>query len=616
MSKFKTRSGLELDGHYIYSLMNDIKAWRTPYRDNWIEYYKRYRSYRESGNYPFRSNIFVPFTFSLVETVVPMLMGALFNVEPLIAVTARKGAVYELSTILEDGLAYYCEDARLGLYRKFEDFFKDMAIYGTAFAKILPKFTKRDVYNRYDKARVPELDYIDVEAIDPFKVYPDWRGTDIHSMRFIIIEHDWDIEELWELVAAKRLKASVVKQLEEWHESSSKIDEAKQERLSGIGVSETHPPAQGGRKMIKFYEYWDKNCQIWVGGEGEVIMKEVKNPFGRIPFVMKQFCRVPHEVYGIGIPEMIEDLQEELNTIRNQRMDNINLIINRMWVANRLADIDFENLVSFAGNIILTNDMDAIEPLKTQDVTASSYKEEEVLIGDIENTSGIFRYTRGGPPQRRETATGIIRLQQASNIRFETILKGIEFDVIREMSSLFLSYMRKFMTPEMFAMIVGPKMFMENAGPVFFLVPVDQVLKNYHFKPMGSSLTAIKELQAQQTIQAFQMLVNLTEPGQPAPDGTPTEVPIVNRREFAKMVLKEVFDQKNADRIINPGPGQAPPEPPTQKAAAAVLPGKGLVPQQMGGAPPGTEQASNTGQNYENMMRNIGGLVPENMKNA
>jgi hypothetical protein len=49
--------------------------WREPFKQKWDRYYKLYRSYLEKKNYPWQSNIFVPYAFSTVETIVPRLVS-------------------------------------------------------------------------------------------------------------------------------------------------------------------------------------------------------------------------------------------------------------------------------------------------------------------------------------------------------------------------------------------------------------------------------------------------------------------------------------------------------------------------------------------------------------
>jgi len=599
MSKFKTITGKEIDASYINNLIAEVESWRRPYYTRWLEYYKQYRSYREESKYPFRSNLFIPYTFAMVEHIVPSILSTVFSTEPIISVSPRKGAVAELAYLIEQILHYFIEDDRLKLYFRLEDFLKEATIYGTSFARILPSFTKENFYNPITDELAPYLDYIKVEPIDLFRVYPDWRASDIDDMRFIIIEHEKTEEELYELASLGYIKKDLIDELV----STSDIDRAKRERLSVAGKEGSAPFSD--TKFYKVYEYWDRNCVVWVSGS--VVLREAENVLGTFPFVMIQFTRVPHELYGIGIPEMIADLQEELNTIRNQRIDNLNLIINRMFIVNKLADVDLDSLVSYAGNCILTNDIDAIRPLDMRDISRSTYVEEDIIKMDLEETTGITRYTRGLPPSRREPATTTVRLQQASFMRFDSLLKMFEYGVVRRIASIFLTYIRKYLPPEKFAEIVGFNEFMEKGGPLFYMMPIEEILRNYHFRLVGSTFTGIKELRTQQLLGAFQTFANF---------------PFINLYEFAKLVLREGFGIKNVNQLLLPpqSPGGSPEQPliseaqpegagqPQRREAREVAPALSVLERAL--KPVELERlASNVGVNPETLLRAIAGIL-------
>jgi len=603
---FKTPSGKEIDASYVTRLHQETKAWREDFYRRWKDFYKQYRSYREASKYPFRSSLFIPYTFALVEHIVPSTLASLFSTEPLVSVTPRKGAVAELAGLLEQVLNYFFEDNRLKLYFRLEDFFKEAAIYGTSFMRVLPVFGKENFYNPITQEYGPALDWIRVEPVDLFRVFPDWRATDVDDMRYIIIEHEKTEDELRELAAIGLIKKDVIDELS----TTGQVDQGKQERLQEVGRA-VSPPSES-TKFYKILEYWDKQCVVWVCNNK--VIREAENVFGFLPFLMCQFTRVPHELYGIGIPEMVADLQEELNTIRNQRIDNLNLIINRMFIVNKLADVDLDSLVSQAGAILLTNDVDAIKPLDTRDIVRSSYIEEDIIKADLEETTGITRYTRGLPPTRREAATTVLRLQQASQMRFDALLKGFEYGVVRELSSMFLTYIRKYLPPERFASVVGVQEFFERGGVLFYMMSIEEILRNYHFRVVGSAMTGIKELRTQQLLTAFQIFAKL---------------PFTNIYEFAKLILRDAFNIKNVDQLLLPpqsagsAPGQPqpseaqPPEeagqPPlpqgeAQESAPTSLPGGALEPTSLEALATSVPQ-SNEGVNSETLMRALG-IIP------
>jgi len=509
--------------NHVVQLYFTSRDWRQDNVDRWDGYYKNYRFYRDAEEHVMRSNIYVPYTFAIVESVVPKMLNTIFSSSPVISVIAREGGDTDLAFILERYLDYAFSEESLEFFAAMEDFFKEACIYGTSFMKILPRFT----------GTVPELDYIDADPVDLYKIFPDPRARSLRKAEWII-HRDWiEYDRLKEMTQQGIYQKSVLKDLEGKFESQLDIEEYKRQRLEQVDRGEGRG-FDTDRKTIEVLEYWDRNEIISIAGR-EVVLKREPNPFrGLIPFVMTRYTSVPHEFYGIGVPEMSQSLQEELNDLRNQRMDNVNIIINRMFIANKYSDIDFDTLVSYPGNVILAGDVNDVKPLDTRDVTRSCYMEEERLITDIQNVTGEWEYGRGQPPERRETATGIIRLQQAANVRFDSIIKRIEFGTMRALAKLFIWYAYHFLPPHRLMAIVGEKDFVEKKGMRFYELSPYEVLRHYHFQPMGSSTSAVKELRAQQMINLFGLFKGDE---------------MINQAELRRMLMQSL-DIKNIDKLL------------------------------------------------------------------
>jgi len=511
---------------YIANLYDSCKKWRQDHEDRWRRYYKLYRNYRDHTQYPFKSNIFVPYIFSLVEHVTPQMLGTIFNTRPIISVQPRKGASDNLAKVLERILEYQLDEENLELFTKILEFFKECVIYGTSFLKIIPRFKDDDLAS---------FDFIDVEPIDLFNIFPDYRAKSIRRMKYIIQLSYVDLDELYRLQNQGFYKN--VKEVEDYLESAINVDEFKRKRLTDVGILDDYG-FDAERKVIEVLEYWDRD-KIYTIGARKVVLKEEDNPFsGLLPFIMARYIPVQHELYGIGIPEICEDLQEELNTVRNQRMDNVNLIINRMFIVNKYADVNLDNLVSYPGNVILTNDVNAIQALDTRDVTKSAYMEESIIKNDMDTGTGIYSYSKGEPPERRETATGIVSLKQASSVRFDTVVKMLEFTVVRHVAKMFLWLDYQFLPKEDIMNILGPEDYVALEADQFKQQDVEVMLRQYNFQPMGSSTTAIKEVRIQQIMQAYRLFLN---------------DPQINQTELKKMVL-DVLDIKNQSKLLIPSP--------------------------------------------------------------
>lgn len=509
--------------NHVVQLYNTSKSWRQDNEDRWNEYYQAYRFYREPSEHVMRSNIYVPYTFAIVESVVPKMLNTIFSSQPIISVIPREAGDIELALLLERFLDFAFSDESLEFFETIEDFFKEACIYGTSFLKVIPRFV----------GKVPELDYIDADPVDLYKIFPDPRARSIRKAEWII-HKDWiEYDRLLQMAEQGIYKKSVVKDLKTKFDAEWNVEKYKRERFAEID-REDSLGYNKSTKSVEILEYWDREEIISIAGR-EVLLKREANPFrGMLPFVMTRYTSVPHEFYGIGVPEMAETLQKELNDLRNQRMDNVNIIINRMFIANKYSDIDFDTLVSYPGNVILAGDVDDIKPLDTRDVTRSCYMEEERLITDIQNVTGEWEYGRGQTPQRRETATGIIRLQQAANIRFDSIVKRVEFGTIRTLAKLFIWYAYHFLPPHKFARIVGEEQFMKMNGMRFYEMSAYDIMRQYDFQPLGSSTSAVKELRAQQWMQLYPIL---------------KDDPMIDPYELRRSLFM-AFDIKNMDKLL------------------------------------------------------------------
>lgn len=509
---------------HITGLYTTSRDWRQDSEDHWDTHYKDYRFYRKKEEHVMRSNIYVPYIFAIVESVVPKLLNTIFSSSPIISVIAREGGDTDLAYLLERFLDYAFQEEALDFYSTMEDFFKEACIYGTSFMKVLPRFLGLDV---------PEFDYIDADPVDIYKIFPDPRSRSLKKADWII-HKDWiEYDRLLEQAKQGIYKKSIVETLKEKYETEWNVDKYKRERIESID-RESDWGYNPTRKAVEILEYWDRDEIVSVAGR-EVVLKREPNPFkGLLPFVMTRYTAVPHEFYGIGIPEMAQTLQQELNDLRNQRMDNVNIIINRMFIANKYSDIDFDTLVSYPGNVILAGDVEDVKPLDTRDVTRSCYMEEERLITDIQNVTGEWEYGRGQPPERRETATGIIRLQQAGNIRFDSIVKRIEFGTMRALAKMFIWYAYHFLPPERMMTIVGEEDFARRRGMRFYELSPHDILRQYHFQPLGSSVSAVKEMRAQQMLNLYNIF---------------NQDPMIDQEELRRMTM-QALDVKNIDKLL------------------------------------------------------------------
>jgi len=276
--------------------------------------------------------------------------------------------------------------------------------------------------------------------VDFFDFWIDPKATDIDNARFVYqreIVTRGQIEDL--MVTLSESQSGDVFQLD-WEALKDKgaewAHEGRFERLSEVGVSISSDDGdwpEGVRRgeLFELLHYWEDDRHAILVNRDQLLFDGM-NPYWRHskkPFVFQSWEPLPNEPYGLSAMDIIRHLNEELNTNRNQRIDNVSLVLNRMWLVRKNADIDESELVSRPHGIVRVDDIhNDIRELSMSDVTASTYNDEAIIRRDAENALGTPALVRGATDATRQTATEATIKNASAGIRFDT--KIVLFDTL------------------------------------------------------------------------------------------------------------------------------------------------------------------------------------------
>lgn len=515
----------ERDLTHFLNLFSLSQNWKEPYIKKHKEYYKLYRSYKTQREKIYTHDIFVPYTFAVVEDYVAKTILSLISDEKLFSVKIRgkkfAGSQAEkLIYNLEDVLDFLVSHPSTETILELADGIKNCAIYGFSANYCYPFTDERGNFLR------PVLDNISF-----FDLFPDPHAKRLSRATFVIVRSIEYVDKL-----LKMRDKGIYDHFEEIDLISGFEDSDWRELLTSIGLEYT--PEEWYDPKTRRAEILDvltpDGNVVTILGRRKIIRDTTKDPIkpfvDGIPIIGYRTSGAPKELLGISLVEQMRPLQEELNLIRSQRRENIAIILNKIFKVNVLADIDFDTLFSAPGNIILTTDMNAIQELPMSDVTSSSYREEASLLYDIQNVTASTDYSRGMPPRRRETATGILSLQKMAQGRFEYNLKLIDLQLMTRLAQKLIILVHRYMDKEMFEEIVGK----DNAADLFYSLSPQEIMNYLTFVPMTSSITQVKEVNRQHFIQAFPMLA---------------QAPEVNRLALIKKFI-EMFDIGDIDELL------------------------------------------------------------------
>lgn len=559
---------------------NDSNNYQKNAFELFQECYKMYRAYTDDENLrEDGSNLFIPYIFNIVENAFPKIVKSLFSVRPYIPFMPVNANDPDSSRKAENmtKLVEWELDNKMKGRLVYNDILRSACMYGTAISKQTWKLEERPVVKRAEIAgyqtdpetgltvAVTNMQPVETTEITydaPFMqnielqdFFFDPYGTDIDNCEYVIHRYWLPMHKIIQMSESEQLDVDV-KTIKEKLTPKGRTGEQGREYDKSSAINMGQKPNRSNE--VEVLEYWTNDLKCIVLNKSLVALV-TPNPYWhrRKPFSKWECVPVSGEFYGIGIIEMCRQLQIELNTTRNQRIDNVSFALNRMYTILRTANIDTTQLRSRPNGFIEVDDHDDIKEMQTTEVKSSSYTEETVIKNDMDVTSGVYNYTRGEPADRRETATTASILAQAGNDRFESQVLQIGWGGFSD-SALQLAWLnRQYITVDTEIAVVG-----DNGEQSTVMVNQDDIDVDLQIIPAPSSLfsAANKQIQQNALVQLSNIMVNN---------------PNVNQEEFLRRIF-ESFDFTDPDKLIakqTPVPQQAPVnQAPAQDVETAVSP--------------------------------------------
>ena len=158
--------------------------------------------------------------------------------------------------------------------------------------------------------------------------------------------------------------------------------------------------------------------------------QEVKMPIKRSRLIFPiRPIRQASSLIGKSIPQLVKDLQHQLNFAESYRMQNFKNMIKLLFKVNRNADIEEDDLFNGAGNVIFWDDSkDDVDIFQQTNLI----NEATLMIRDInlniQSTTGAVDAVSGGQ-NIPETASGQKALAQEANFKFQMMTENVYNDI-------------------------------------------------------------------------------------------------------------------------------------------------------------------------------------------
>lgn len=331
------------------------------------------------------------------------------------------------------------------------------------------------------------------------------------------------------------------------------------------------------KDLVEVLEHWCyRDGQVWrclVGNRAVELRGREANPFwhGDYPFITTSSMSYPFSIRGTSDVELIEQLQEIIWELTNQRLDNVELINNAIYLIR--SDIEdpeaFEHYPGARWPVTGPNDVNSLAPpYQLAELTMAA---EAALKGDMQNVTAASPFAGGADSGNidQTTATGVTIVQNNAQKALASKKYQAQKGLAKE-AQMRLKNVQQFADGQHLIHVLG-----HDGAMTFKQIPIIDIQGDYivELEPMSESM-----MRQERRAEATQLMTTL---GNLAPIMAAAGTPL-NMGEVVKWGLRK-WDIEFAERFLSAKPASM---------GAAGAPG---APPPGGNAPPADAGQPNMG---------------------
>lgn len=502
-----------------------------------------YNAITKPKAYEWQSNLFVPYIFSIIRSMLPKLTNSLFGANQILSVDSK----VEEFVHSEKKIGMYGEQKvkQMNLKKKARNIILASLKYPYAVAKMRWRY-EVDTYTvkEYPKILGIPLKFLPPEDVEKTSVtYDDPDVEHIPYENFWVDPDATSLEEARDCIHRTIKDFNYLKRMSDIYMNLDKVKESTPPKDLETFIKTDdeiyYDQEDKGYNEVEVLEWYgpyeidgeEKEIIVSIGNREAILRIRENDYYGHIkPFKLFTPLKEDSQLEGKWLPDVLKSLQYELNDKRNARMDNIKLILRRTYKVLRDADIDLNSLFSGPGNAVFVDDMNDIQEMDFKNIIPAIYNEESDIKNDMQQTSGSTDYSMGTSAGRgiNATATGISIITSEASSRFKEMVDNLKDSFVELIEMMFL-FLKQYKTDD------DTLKLYERGEAKFAKVTLEELQGDYFFDINLKSLMVNKQLEQQTYINLLNLLGRF---------------PWINVRALTRTIL-EKFEIKNTDEIMN-----------------------------------------------------------------
>jgi hypothetical protein len=480
-------------------------------RDKWMrdkqEGLNLYWGLVKTKNFPFEgcANLHVPLIRTISDTLHSNLMGSIDYTKPVSV--SPVGAEDVPKSRKAEKLLNWQFTTQVDYFDLVDRIVTACLIFGHADVKVRYAVEKEAGEKVFDGIRV------EVIAPERFLVPADSSDAEVQKMEFVIHEIPMTRSDVKKRIVAGKWRNLDDKELDKFGTNSSKSDRETDQMLENIrehysGVNDQQRDKKSGKfgTVIEWHGLFDINDD---GIEERIAVTMLKDcrkvvRIGRSsrkrPFVRVRFSPIPDKPVGESIPDLLRHINNELNTLHNQRVDATTITNIPFGFFDPIAGFNPNEIKLNPGLMIPTNGppTQAVYFPSLNTTRPDMHQEESLLFEYAERMLGAGANTQGILQTKRVTATEVAAVDRRAGIRFLTIFNRIRRG-LRDVILLAFELDKEHMPADLQIRVAGV-----DGGPTFDTIKRDDIRGQLDIIINGNSIVD-DQAEKQEMMSAYQL---------------------------------------------------------------------------------------------------------------
>jgi len=344
-----------------------------------------------------------------------------------------------------------------------------------------------------------------IEAVSIWDVYTDPSATNIEDCEYVIQRHKMNRSQLRGLIKMPMFNPDAIREVisgggnyeEKYFEDTIRDDQnqpySDQERYEVLeywGTLDASFAQELGMEGAQELDPLDQiQVNIWISG-GQVL-RACGNPFTpeRMPYYAFPYELSPYQIWGVGIPENMEDAQMLMNGHVRMAIDNLALAGNLVFDVDETSLVPGQNYDIFPGKVFRRQSGvtgTAINGIKFPSTAGENIQmyDKARQLADEETGIPSIMHGQTGVTGTGRTASGLSMLLGSSGLSIKTVIKNIDDYLLKPMGESFFQWNMQF----------------NEDNP--------RIIGDLEIKPKGAASVMQKEVRSQRLTMLLQTVAN------------------------------------------------------------------------------------------------------------